>query len=107
MTSIQPSLYANSVPSKVGRLLLSTTARKVDEGDVTINIYEYYLVETSSKGKAFMALDFDLKYGFHSNPPSIYFEKESVKQKFELKSGSELSQWREILKDILNQRGFH
>ena len=54
-----------------------------------------------------MALDFDLKYGFHSNPPSIYFEKENTKQKFELKSGSELSQWREILKDKLNQRGFH
>ena len=68
-------LYINETPSKLGKLLFSSAARKVQEGDVSIHIYEHYLVESSSKGKTYMPLDFELKYGYVANPPTIYFEK--------------------------------
>lgn len=91
----------------MGRLLVTTTARKQQEGDVSVSIYEHCLVESSSKGKQYMSLDFELKFGFVPSPPSVFFEKESSQQTFELKSSSDLAQWREILKNRINQRGFH
>jgi serine/threonine protein kinase len=107
MNSVVAPLYDKDSPAKLGRLLLSSSARKVPEGDVSISIYENCLVESSPHGKCFMPLDFDLKFGFTANPPAIFFEKETAKQSFELRSGAELQQWREVLKGRLNQRGFH
>ena len=69
------ALYCKENPSKLGRLLLSSSARKVQEGDITVTIYEQCLVETSSKGKLYVPFDFDLKFGVIPNPPSVYFEK--------------------------------
>ena len=88
------ALYSNEAPSKLGRLLLSSSARKVQEGDITVTIYENCLVEASSKGKSYVPFDFELKFGHVSNPPSIYFEKENAKQTYELRTGGELQQWR-------------
>ena len=105
-TSALP-MYVKETPTKLGKLLISANARKVHEGDVAVYIYDNYLVEASSKGKNYMPLDFELKFGYQANPPSIYFEKESNKVSFELKSGGDLLQWREVLKNKLNQRGFH
>jgi len=79
-------IYVKETPSKLGKLLISSSARKVHEGDVSVYIYDNYLVEASSKGKSYMPLDFELKFGHQSNPPSIYFEKETSKVSFELKS---------------------
>lgn len=54
-----------------------------------------------------MPLDFDLKFGFQTTPPSIFFEKGQEKVMFNLKSDQDLQTWREALKDRVNQRGFH
>ena len=94
MSTTTTPMYIKEAPIKLGKQLFSTAARKVQEGDVSIQIYEHYLVESSSKNKIYMPLDFDLKFGHQANPPTIYFEKESNKVSFELKSGSELMQWR-------------
>ena len=101
------ALYSKEAPSKLGRLLLSSSARKVQDGDITVTIYENCLVEASSRGKSYVPFDFELKFGHVVNPPSIFLERENSKQTYELRSGGELQLWREILKDKLNQRGFH
>ena len=100
-------MYTKEPPSSLGKLLLSTTVRKAQEGDISVQIHEHCIIEASSKGKLYMAFDFDLKFGYLANPPSLYFEKESAKSTFEVKSGAELQQWRDVLKSKLNQRGFH
>lgn len=106
MDSTAP-LYASQIPTHLGRHLLSSTASKGQEGDLSVSIYEHYMIEASSKSKRYMTFDFDLKFGFHASPPSVFFEKGSEKQVFTLRSESDLVQWREVLKGRLNQRGFH
>lgn len=54
-----------------------------------------------------MPFDFELKFGFQVTPPSIFFEKGQEKQLFTLRSEADLQQWRDVLKNKLNQRGFH
>ena len=64
-----------------------------------------------------MIYDFDLRYEFTVSPPSISFEKDidckrkedkkAEKVKFLLESAGDLQACREILKNKLNQRGFH
>ena len=105
-TTAQP-MYTKEAPSPMGKLLLSTVIRKVQEGDITVQIHEQCIIESSPKGKLCMPFDFDLKFGYLANPPSVYFEKESAKVTYEVKSGAELQQMRDILKSKLNQRGFH
>lgn len=76
------ALYSKEAPSKLGRLLLSSSARKQQAGDITVTIYENCLVETSSSGKAYVPFDFDLKFGHVANPPSVFLEKENSKQTY-------------------------
>lgn len=75
-------LYTKEAPAKLGRLLLSSSARKVQEGDITVAIHEQALVETSPKGKMYLPFDFEVKFGFVSNPPSVFLEKENAKQNY-------------------------
>jgi len=77
-----PALYSKEAPSKPGRLLLSSSARKLNEGDVTVAIFEHCLVESSSKGKSYILFDFDLKFGHVANPPSVFLERENAKQTY-------------------------
>ena len=86
--------YTSQTPRDLGKLLLSSSAFKQHEGDVSINIYDHYIMETSSKGKAYIPLDFDLKYAFQMNPPSVVFEKSSERYMFSLRNESDLQQWR-------------
>ena len=65
------------------------------------------MVESSSRSKAYLPFDFDLKFAFELSPPSITFEKGEQKGVYVLRSGHDLQQWREILKAKINQRGFH
>lgn len=77
---------SNHAPGKI--LLTCSAARSAEE--VTINLYEHCLIETSSKKKMTMPFDFDLKFGFTNSPPSIYFEKQEEKVKYDLKSEGDL-----------------
>ena len=54
-----------------------------------------------------MPFDFDLKFGFSASPPSIYFEKQEERVKYEFKAEADLQAVRELLRGKLNQRGFH
>jgi|JI9StandDraft_2_1071091.scaffolds.fasta_scaffold91976_2 hypothetical protein len=106
MDSTTP-LYATHIPPLLGRLLVNSTASKLHDGEVNVVIYEHFMVESSPKGKHYMPFDFDLKFGFQTSPPSIFFEKGQEKVMFTLKSDQDLQTWREALKDRINQRGFH
>ena len=106
MESTTP-LYVSHIPSHLGRHLLTSSASKAPDGEISVSIYEHFMVEVSSKAKRYMAFDFDLKFGFSVSPLSVFFEKGAEKQVFGLKSENDLQQWREILKGRLNQRGFH
>lgn len=100
-------MYSTHIPPILGRLLTNSTANKLHEGEVNVAIYEHCLIESSPKVKHYMPLDFDLKFGFQTSPPSIFFEKSQEKVMFTLQSPQDLEMWREVLKNRLNQRGFH
>ena len=98
-------MWSNSV--QPGKLLHSCPAQREGDQDLTLEVHEHAIVETSSKKKMTMPLDFDLKFGFANTPPSIFFEKSADKVKYDLKSEKDLKTLREILRGKLNQRGFH
>jgi hypothetical protein len=81
-------MWSNSIQTP-GKILLTCTAGRSSE-EVTINIYEHCLIETSSKKKVTMPFDFDLKFGFTASPPSIYFEKQEERVKYDFKAESDL-----------------
>jgi calcium-dependent protein kinase len=54
-----------------------------------------------------MVFDFDLKFGFTTSPPSLFFEKQEDRAQYTLKSEEDLQTCREILRQKINQRGFH
>jgi hypothetical protein len=97
----------SSTSHNAGKLLHSCSAVRTSEGETTLQIHEYCLVDSASKKKSTMPFDFDLKFGFTLAPPTIYFEKQEDKVKYELKSEADLQTLRNILKGKLNQRGFH
>ena len=88
MSTTALPMYTKEAPSSLGKLLLSTVVRKAQEGDITVQIHEHCIMESSSKGKLYLPYDFDLKFGYLANPPSVYFEKESAKVTYEVKSGA-------------------
>lgn len=104
---ISESLYSNYAPSPTGKLLFTCQANKTEEGDVTVALYERCLVESTSKSKAYLAFDFDVKFSFQTSPPSVSFEKNEYKSNYLLRSASDLLHWRDVLKMKVNQRGFH
>lgn len=104
---ISDSLYSLTAPSPTGKLLTTCQAHRVDEGDVTVAIYDRCLIESSLKSKTFLIFDFDVKFSYQSSPPSVSFEKNEHKSTYNLRSSSDLQQWRDILKSKINQRGFH
>ena len=81
-------MWSNSIHTP-GKILLTISANRSSE-ETTINLYEHCLIETSSKKKMTMPFDFDLKYGFSASPPSIYFEKQEERVKYDLKSEADL-----------------
>lgn len=54
-----------------------------------------------------MIFDFDLKFGYKPEAREIFFEKGDTKLTYQLNSDEEIAIWRSILKNKLNQRGFH
>ena len=109
MESIAP-MYTTSI-SNPGKLLLTCSATHSSDSEISLSIHENCLIETSSKKKQVMPFDFDLKYGFTISPPTITIDKQSdkgdEKVEFTLKSELDLQACREILKNKINQRGFH
>lgn len=89
MESLPPILpmYTHHLPTDTGKLLLTCQARKSPEGEATLTLYEKCLLETVAKRRQVMLYDFDLRYEFTVNPPSITFEKDlDSKRKEERKS---------------------
>lgn len=68
-------MYTTHIPPILGRLLVNSTADKLHQGEVKVTIYEHFIIESSNKNKQYIPLDFDLKFGFQNNPPSVFFEK--------------------------------
>ena len=54
-----------------------------------------------------MPYDFDLKFSFTTSPLSLTMEKQDEKVYFNLRSEADLQTIRDVLKEKLNQRGFH
>lgn len=65
------------------------------------------LEEKSGNGWSSIFFDFDVKFSFTVSPPTVKFERNEEVAIFKLKSSEEVQKWREVLKDYLNQRGFH
>jgi hypothetical protein len=105
MEIIAPMWASNT--HQAGKLLLTCTVCRVSEGETTLHLHEHALIDSSSKKKMTMPFDFDLKFGFSLSPPTIYFEKQEERVKYEFKAESDLQACREILRGKLNQRGFH
>ena len=63
--------------------------------------------ERSNIASSFIPFDFDLKYSFSQNPPHIRFERNDETATYRLKSIEDVEKWRNVLKNLLNQRGFH
>ena len=107
-------MYKQHLPSDAGKVLFSCQARRDPEGEASLTLYDKCLLEVVGKRRQVMVYDFDLRYSFTLSPPSITFEKDSgpmgsvwEKVKFFLESASDLQSCRDILKNKLNQRGFH
>jgi len=88
MEIIAPMWTSNS--HAAGKLLLTCSASRVSEGETTLHIHEHALIDSSSKKKVTMPFDFDLKFGFSLSPPTIYFEKQEERVKYEFKAESDL-----------------
>jgi serine/threonine protein kinase len=106
MEAIVP-LFSGQLPAKPGKLLLSCPAHRTPEGELTLTLYEYCLVEASSRHRQAMPFDFDLKFAFTISPPSLTFEKGEERASYVLMSEADLQACREVLRGKLNQRGFH
>jgi hypothetical protein len=91
---VSESLFSNYAPTPTGKLLLTCQATRVDEGDVTVALYDSYLVESSSRSKAYLLFDFDVKFAFSTPHLCITFEKNEHKASYALRSAADLQQWR-------------
>jgi len=107
LMEISEPLYCNYAPNPTGKLLHTGQAYKSEEGDVTIALYEKYLVESSVRSKTYIIFDFDLKFSYQITPPSVSFEKNDSKSTYCLRTAADLQIWRDILRAKVNQRGFH
>ncbi len=65
-------MFASSL-NQPGKLLFTCSATRAPDGETTLNIYEHGLIEVSPKKKQIMPFDFDLKYSFTVNPPTLTF----------------------------------
>lgn len=65
-------MFASSLNSP-GKLLFTCAALRAPDGETTLNIYEHGLIEVSPKKKHIVPFDFDLKYAFTANPPTLTF----------------------------------
>ena len=89
------------------KVLLSSTASRDSVGDVKVEISVIGLEEKSSNGSVYIPFDFDVKFAFSLSPPSIKFERNEETATYKLKSSEDVDKWRLVLKNLLNQRGFH
>ena len=101
------TLYSTFAPQVLGRQLHTCNAKRSQEGEVSITIYEKCLLEVSSKQRLYIHFDFDVKYAFQTTTSTIIFEKAEESYTYFLASEAEMRLWREILRGRLNQRGFH
>ena len=88
MEIIAPMWASNS--PQCGKLLLTCTVSRVLEGETTLHLHENAIIDSSSKKKMTMPFDFDLKFGFSISPPTIYFEKQEERVKYEFKAEADL-----------------
>ena len=44
MSTVPTPMYLKDAPSSLGKLLLSASAKKAQEGDISVQIYEHCLV---------------------------------------------------------------
>ena len=93
--------------NKSSTLLLSSTATRDPNGDFKVQIFQDGLEEKNSNGSSYISFDFDLKFSFSLAPPHIRFERNEETATYKLKSSEEVEKWRNVLKKLLNQRGFH
>jgi hypothetical protein len=99
--------FSTVAPLQAGKLLFSCSAHRTQEGDISLALFERAITESSPRGRLHVHLDFDIKYSFTLAPPSLCFEKAEEKYTYQLRSETDLSHCREVLKARLNQRGFH
>lgn len=103
----QKSLFSKGKSNNLGKLQGRWKVRK-QNNPVTVEIYENGLLEINSDSICkTIEFDFDLKFGFTKRPCEIKFERAEEFCVYSLNGDSNLEEWRQILKNKLNQRGFH
>lgn len=77
-------LYSEEKVFDHGKLLLTASVIKHSAPEIIISLYEKCLTE--GNGKRSIPFDFDLKYAFTTQPPTLTFERTDEKVTYEMKS---------------------
>lgn len=102
METIASKLFSSEVPSETGELLFQSTWKDVQSSsEAKVLIYQRCICQQPD---LYMLYTFDIK--FSVTPKHITFSVEEDSYEYELLEKDNLI-WRGILKNYLNQKGFH